>query len=401
MSETPGIILNCFKSNRPWCVRIGLPPSSRRPGYTLTELVVGMTVSSVIMLAITQTLYVASSINEDNDNRFKDVCDGGGGLGQLSRELTTATSVTSYTARSITFTVPDRDSDSNPETISYTWSGTPNDSLIRTENAGSPTTYARNVQDFDMQFATGTTTRTETVTVPGATTNLGIVFSFEGWPTVFPLPVPIGYRPTSTSWACQFFQIPDGVIPSNSEKFQITKVAINASWASATGNVTVSVHRTVGGGNPDPHPNSIGTPAVIAASTLPVLPAWIEFNFSDVALTNPGSNKDFAIVVKGSPGLGSANILYLTSTSAPKDAPIMLWSTNTGGTWDPKKNVQHHNDMLIRVYGNVTSKDSQQTKTITDTHLRRVFVSLRNGAASANRHVCTVRTLNRPVLSSS
>lgn len=381
--------------------RSGRFRTARRPGYTLTELVVGMTVSSVIMLAVTQTLFVASSISEDNDNRFKDICDGGGGLGQLVRELTTATSVISSTSRSITITVPDRDADSNPETISYTWSGTPNDPLIRTENSGAPATSARYVQDFDMQYGTGTTTRTQTVTVPGATSNLGIVFSFEGWPGLFPLPLPSSYKPTSSSWACQFFQIADSLIPANADKLRITKVAVSTSWATMTGNVSVSVHQTVGGGNPDPKPTPIGTPAVIASSSLPLIASWIEFNFSDVVLNNPNSNKDFAVVVKGSSGTGCANIFYLNSSSAPKDAPVMIWTTNSGSSWNPKKSSQYQNDMFLRVYGNVTSKDTQQTQTITDTHLRRVSVSLRNGAASANRHVCTVRTLNRPVLSSS
>lgn len=376
------------------------PRPPQRNGYTLTELVVGMTVSSMVMLAVTHTLFVASSISEDNDNRFKDVCDGGGGLGQLSRELTTAISVTSYTARSITFTVPDRDSDSNPETISYTWSGTPNDPLIRTENAGSPTTYARIVQDFDMQYATGTSTRTEKVTVPSTTTDLGVIFNFEGWSSVIPLPLPLFSSLTDSYWQTEYFQIPDGVLPGDADTLEIYKVAIYAAWLTNLGTYTVGVHHAESG-RVEPQVSPIGTPAVLTASSLSVLPSWVDATFSDVQIVKPSVNKNLVVVLKGSAGLGTLKAFYLYSTAAPSDTPVMLWTSNGGGTWSPNGGQRSRYDMYVRVYGRVKTKETEQTQTITDTHLRRVFVSLRNGAASATRHVCTVRTLNRPVLSSS
>ena len=52
----------------------------------------------------------------------------------------------------VTFTVPDRNGDSLPETIRYAWSGISGDPLTYEQNGGPPATIAEDVQQFNLDY---------------------------------------------------------------------------------------------------------------------------------------------------------------------------------------------------------------------------------------------------------
>ncbi len=117
-------------------------------GYTLVELVVGMAVSSILLLAMGSTVFMAvpAMPNPQKDPPASVLA--GNILNQLAEELGTALSVTQLTATTIAFTVPARGTDTIPERIRYSWSGTPGGPLTRQYNGGTVVTVAPSVNLF-------------------------------------------------------------------------------------------------------------------------------------------------------------------------------------------------------------------------------------------------------------
>ena len=55
-------------------------------------------------------------------------------------------------ALAVTFTVPDRDNNGLSETIRYSWSGTPGDSIMRAYNGGVEVAVAEDVKYFSLEY---------------------------------------------------------------------------------------------------------------------------------------------------------------------------------------------------------------------------------------------------------
>lgn len=367
----------------------------RVAGFTISEILVSMSISSILLIGISSALFVASNIEKDTNSRTKGLFSAGDALDGLLRDLALATSVSGRTPTSIAFMVQDRDANSSPESIEYSWAGTPGAPLIRKYN-GVSTNYVDAVDGFLLEYDTASSIKKQTVTVPGAVQDLGLLFSFESWPSVtgilYPLTMSSGY------WASQFFQLDS--LPSGTSKLEIYKVAVKCHSVVLGGmgnSFSMAIHRTVGGGNPEPHSNALGTPAVLSTDILSIVPTWVEANLTGVVVNNPNNNKDFSVVIKGT-GNASVAINYLYSTSAPNDSPVMMWTTNGGGNWGPKKNQQSNYDMPIRVYGRITMPDTTNTIDVETFSLRAVNVSLRSGAGFKESLRSSVRTLNRPTL---
>lgn len=66
----------------------------------------------------------------------------------LLADIQLAQSFSENTTTAVTFTVPDRNGDNNPETIRYAWSGNAGDPLTRQYNSGAVVTVAENVHTF-------------------------------------------------------------------------------------------------------------------------------------------------------------------------------------------------------------------------------------------------------------
>lgn len=133
-----------------------LPPrSTSRAGYTLAELVVALLGASVLMVGLSSTLFIALQASDTSTTPTTATIDGNEALSELLSDMEFALSFSEQTATAITFSVPDRDGDSNPETIRYAWSGTPGDPLTRQYNGGTVATLVDNVHDFQHDLTLG------------------------------------------------------------------------------------------------------------------------------------------------------------------------------------------------------------------------------------------------------
>ncbi len=141
----------------------------RRRGFTLVELIVGMAVSSILLLTMGSTVFLAMRVMPSPAKDPQSSIMAGQIMDQMAEELETALSVTQLTATSIAFTVPPRGSDTNPERICYSWSGTPGAPLTRQYNGGAVVTIAPSVNLFSLTPSSGSVQET----YPGIATESG------------------------------------------------------------------------------------------------------------------------------------------------------------------------------------------------------------------------------------
>ena len=234
-------------------------PSARHSGVTLIELIVSLTASSFLLVGVGSALYIAAQSTDPQLGGVQGTVDGSQMLFDLAAELEFAQSFSERTATSVTFTVADRNADAAPETIRYAWSGTAGDPLTRQYNGGTVINVVENVYDFNLDYRTKTVTTTETQTV--TTQYVESMFSnFEGWPGI--TPTYNDFAVSSTNWCAEFFNADS--LPGNTSKVTITRCQLKLKQ-DLGGNITVGIHRTVGGGNPQPANNPLGVVSSILA----------------------------------------------------------------------------------------------------------------------------------------
>ena len=132
-------------------------PARRRPrGLTLIEMMISLAIVSVILLASGSLVMVAArTISSEQSNPGSDAAAARSATSRIIEDLKMATAVSEQTVRTVTMTVPDRDSDGNPETIRYAWSGVAGDPLTRTYN-GVTATMTENVRALNFTYLSKT-----------------------------------------------------------------------------------------------------------------------------------------------------------------------------------------------------------------------------------------------------
>lgn len=123
-----------------------------RGGFTLLEAVLSMLVVSIILGAIGSLMVMTTRQLSASTGGAANLLRGNQLAQQITAELSVATSVTERTATAVTFTVPDRNGDGQPETIRYAWSGTPGNPVTRAYNGGTPANVAENVYAFSLDY---------------------------------------------------------------------------------------------------------------------------------------------------------------------------------------------------------------------------------------------------------
>ncbi len=354
-----------------------------RCGFSLIELVTSLAIISILMVAMGSAVVIATRGMPDPTSPFAKKMDAAQVVGQLADEVAYATSILKMSPTELEFVV---DRNGTPITISYSWSGTPGDPLTRQYNGGAVINVLEDVYDFNLDYQTKTVGSIKTLTV--ITQHAETVFAnFDGWSGITPTYNDFAVGPTN--WCAEFFNAAS--LPSDTSQITITRCQLKLKQ-DLGGNITVGIHKTKGGGNPEPRSTPTGTPVTVPVSTLPTSYQWVEFNFSDVTLKQ--LNKEFVIVVQADIN-NAAQVQYLSSTSAPKDDTIMVWTSDGGGSWDPRKNKQADNDMYFYVWGTY-----ETTSTVTEEGGRDYLIStgltLQVGADTSTKTQTAVQVLNVP-----
>jgi len=128
------------------------PAQHRRAGYSFIELLVATASAAVLMGGLASALLIASralDLDEGstaNRTRTVEVVD------QMMQDVRNALTFTERTATAMTFTVPDRNGDSSPETLRYAWSGTAGDPLTLEFNGAAAIVVVADVTTLDLTY---------------------------------------------------------------------------------------------------------------------------------------------------------------------------------------------------------------------------------------------------------
>ncbi|UCG33119.1 MAG: hypothetical protein JSU68_00520 [Phycisphaerales bacterium] len=336
---------------------------------------------AVLMASIASAVLITSRAMPVAQDPSDAVLDGSRVADQIASDLLCAQSFTTRTQHEVEFTVADRNTDDVPETIRYAWSGTPGDPLIWQYNAGTEVSLLDDVQNFDLAYIYRTITET---TVQEVTADSGEVLLgfFEGWDGITVQGTPM------SDWASEYFVagIPDGV-----GKLTISRVMLKMQrLVPGTADKIVAIHKPAVPGSPEPASSPLGTPAVVDNNSLPTIPMWVPFYFSDVVIENP--DKEYCIVVTGTPWSGP---LFYSDRNAPADTTVGLWSTDGGASWAPAANKRNQNDMLFHAYGSYGSTTTQEVEA-SRYFITVVNIKLRAGSETSFDIETAAQVLNTP-----
>ncbi|MEO8494723.1 MAG: hypothetical protein ABI614_06615 [Planctomycetota bacterium] len=121
------------------------------------ELIVAMTVASLLMAGMMSAIFIAVR-SADTNSATALAITGSLALEDIAAELRDAVYFKQRTATSVMFTVPDRDGDGDVETIRYSWSGTAGAALLREYNGGTAVAVVDAVHAFSLVYNVQTNT---------------------------------------------------------------------------------------------------------------------------------------------------------------------------------------------------------------------------------------------------
>jgi prepilin-type N-terminal cleavage/methylation domain-containing protein len=117
--------------------------------FTLLEVMLSTVIISMIMMAMASVMALSTRcLNSKGEDVSKD----SELIDEITTDLNLAMSFSERTDTAVTFTVPDRDSNGQSETIRYSWSGTSGDSIMREYNGGDAVAVAEDVQYFSLEY---------------------------------------------------------------------------------------------------------------------------------------------------------------------------------------------------------------------------------------------------------
>ncbi len=366
--------------------------NARRGAYTLVELVVSMSVATILMGGLASTIVLASHAMPGGQTTSRSTIDGYYAAEQIAGELLCAQSFTVRTATAVEFTVADRNADDTPETVRYEWSGTPGDALMRNYNGSGLVDVLPDVYEFNLTY--GIRTRSETAIQDlTAWTADDELASFDGWVDVT---VPLSFHVLGPGYMDSESFV---VTPPNGAtelKFTSASVMLSHSFAPPPA-VEVAIHRVKSDGSFTPELTPIGSPASIPGTELTDSPLWVDATFSDVGVTDLTST-GFCLVVTV-PVTPPANVHFYYAKSAPVNGMVHRWTEDGGASWDPRANQINQNDMLFYVYGSFAT-GGQQEVTVDRYFVSSAGITLQAGSASSARVDTAVQVLNAPEVAS-
>lgn len=256
-----------------------------------------------------------------------------GAIEQLRSELNTSTLITSLTPASIAFTIPDRDADGQPESVEYTWPGTPGSGITRTFN-GSSTLWIPDVRTLSVTEVV----RSAPVVTESAETSLAAC-DFVLSSTLVEAPV------NSIENAAVFFRIPpsDGAQSWKLTRFRVSLRRETTLTTPASVNAALFVADASG----RPSGAAIASRSItINAGVSNLVPAYLEFAF-DAAGLSPSTGYCVAL---SSPN--SAAVRATMRTSGGAFNTHLLRSSNAGAAWSTPNDTD---EMRFQVFGTLSA----------------------------------------------
>jgi prepilin-type N-terminal cleavage/methylation domain-containing protein len=343
-----------------------------RRGFTLLELLVAMTIFSVLLAGLGSAMMLARRAVPDGKKGTSAVVSAAGAMDRLAGDLAYATSIFTASPTELSFMVEDRNGDGSSEMIRYYWSGTPGAPLVRQVNGGAEATLLDGVQEFRLDYLT----RSESLPSSYGEGDEILLASYDRSTYLSSLKV------DRKDWCGEYFR---PSLPSQVTGWRVTRVRFNARIAGMpTEEIKVQLRPAVGVLPAD----SVLAEVSVLENTLTHNYQWREVAFDSMTNLAPGSG--LCLVVKG---LVDPDACEVRTRPAFAYAPNCRYvvSGNSGDSWKSPDSQQ----LLFYVYGKVSTPNPIQCRYL----LTGVQTTLRAGSDAASRLQTAIRVVNHPEVS--
>lgn len=344
---------------------------SCRTGFTLAELVAAMAVMSILVLALSSALVIATRALPNPDRPVNRMLNSSSAFQQLADELAEAVEITERGAHTVAFLVSDRDGDGAPEHIRYAWAETADAPLTRSHNRAEPAVVVDGVHDFALEY----TLRSESETYPGA-----VFESSEFLLTSRLNTVNDEYDVKEKEWVAQAVK-PN--LPAEALSWRLTRFKFSAASKGPKKGVTaVQVRLPAANGLPG---TTVLDTQLMAESALSESYSWQEFSFSNAG------------------GIAPETSIYVALVNYVKDADLcrveyddkspttrMAQTNDKESKWE----IKAEQDMKHSAYGTYAYEGPPQTAE--RRYLTSVQMRLQAGAESTSLMHTAARTPNEP-----
>jgi hypothetical protein len=350
----------------------------RRLAFTLVEMTVSVSVTSLLMVSIGASMVIASRSLPSANAAPSTTIAGMAALTELGEDVSCATRVTERGARAITFTVADRnDADADAETIRYAWSGVAGAPLTRAYNGGTPVTVVSAVRSLTFSYLTRTASESyEAKSVQGPEIQL------RGSETANNL---ADYGVDSDQFAAQYFK---PTLPSGTKTFSVTRALYRAA-PDGSADSTLLIQLRTALADMTPSTTILGQVSKTESSMSGSM-SWYQASFSGDAVSGLSPRNGLALVLAGSDSNNAAKVEYRGSNATLADAAWVQggpsWSTPTSA-----KAMQFH------VYGKALAPPSGARSLVaTRTYLTGVRVTVNPASAADSPYDVTFQAGNEP-----
>ena len=333
-------------------------PRHGHSGFTLMELMISLSVMSIIMVGMGSVLLVASHALPDANRITSRLNLASRVVNQMTEELQEARHIVEQTATAVTFTVPDRNGDGSPERIRYAWSGTAGAPLTREYNDSNAIPVLTDVNEFDLGYHLKM--RTESYPGPPAAESAEILLSSSDGSDGSGIVIKKKY------WAGQYF-IPS--LPAKAASWKVTRVMLKQETTNIN-NAKFKVQLYLPGSGNLPEGTELEQ-ILINDEALPATPAWYTYTFSTVSGLTPGQGLCIALTT-------SSALAGKVYQNASGGAGYLL-STDKDDSWS----LDPSNALLYRVYGTVIELGPDRI--LTRQYVTGMDITLQNGTEDALR----------------
>lgn len=353
------------------------PPSSRRSGHTLIELVTATVSSAMLLAGLGSVMMIANQV-ANAPAASNDRVAASAAIDELANDLRYATFFVERTARSLEFAVADRDGDGTAERIRYDWSGVPGAPLRKTINGGTPVNVVGAVQDLQLTMLTQPET---TVLRPMTESAETLLAAYTATPSGSVTDI------TAANWFAQridpttFSGVPAGAL-----SWSATRVEFVAQKQGDGETLRVQL---CSAGEPASRPTHdvLGEVAILEDTMSGGL-GWRSLSFAS-PIRSLALHRPYSLVWRGTTGESGTSARLARDTNATTGTSE---STNAGASWTYVAPQRTH----YRLYGTLTTPAA--TVNVTRNFATRVNVTLQTGDAAHSRIDASVPLLNRPEL---
>lgn len=348
----------------------GCVTTRSRLGYSLIEMVLSLTLLSLVMATVSSAVIFAGSASQDEDGPEMTLAMDGRAISQIAEDLSLAGYLLEQSDNTVTIVVADRTGDGNPDRIRYAWSG----------KAGDPLTYqinddnAINLLDSTASFELDYTLQAVASALPNA--------DYYGSETTIEAHTKVDSESEKQVKADEWFgQVVTPSLSSGSHGFMPTRLLLYASGkAPYTGQSLVSL-KDRSGSTPG---NTTFASQALDESKLDEQRRWWELAFDNASFVS--NTDDIGFFVSYVSGQDEVLNVFEVSSGGGK-----VYSQDSGVSWT----LESDKSLLYQLFGRERLTDTMQ-HTVSQTHMVKTKITLQSVAANRSPLIRTVRMMLAP-----